>query len=153
MATTTLLHPYPYPLPAAAVRYLCRIWWTCYSAPPHTWRVRCDALLATGQLLSVIPRMIQDDMNLAITPEPGWSGQVPTWFGIPCQLGRVTAWLPAQDHPGHYRPLSVLALFPKDELTDAPPFIHLGTQFLLEHRAQVHLDCASAGNAGRLVIP
>jgi hypothetical protein len=153
MATTTVLNPHPVAYPSVAVRYLCRSWWSCYSTPRHTWRVRCDSLLATEQALSVVSPTTRASLDLVVTPVPGWRGQVPPWFGIPCRIGRVTLWLPVEDGPDLYRDLSLLVLLPREDLEDAPPFIYLGTQFLLEHRAQVFLDCSSATNQGRLIIP
>jgi hypothetical protein len=153
VATTTLLHPHPSRYPSSAVRYLCQTWWTCSSTPRHTWRRRCDTLLATDQLLSVIPRAIQHDLELVVAPVRGWKGQVPAWFGVPCRIGRVTVWLPVEDDSSPHRDLSLLALLPTQDLEDAPPFIHLGTQFLLEHQVQVVIDCSSPGATGRLIIP
>jgi hypothetical protein len=68
---------------------------------------------------------------------------VPDWFGIPSRIGRVTVWLPVQEVVGSYRSFSILVLLPKDDLQDAPPFIHVGAQFLLEHQARVMLDGGS----------
>ncbi|MHB1426295.1 MAG: hypothetical protein ACYC3I_24280 [Gemmataceae bacterium] len=45
--------------------------------------------------------------------------------------------LPIQETPGQYRPLSLLTLLPQQDVPDAPPFIQLGVQFLLEHRVEV----------------
>jgi hypothetical protein len=101
----------------------------------------------------VIPRAVFQFLDLAIAPERGWKGQVPTWFGIRCRIGRATLWLPIQEYPGQYRELSLLALLPRQDLEDAPPFILIGTQFLLEHEARIELDCSSVKSRGRLVIP
>jgi hypothetical protein len=43
-------------------------------------------------------------------------------------------------------------LLPQQDLRDAPPFIHLGAQFILEHQVQMALD-GSSPVSGRLVIP
>ncbi len=153
MTTTTTLHPHPVPSPTPLVRYLGHCWWTCHSAGRHTWRNRCDALLAIGQLLSVIPRAARESLDLVIEPEAGWRGQVPTWLGVPCRIGRATLWLPVDEEPGRHRDLSFLALLPRHDLDDAPPFIQIGTQFLLEHRIQTHLDATSTVSPGRLTIP
>lgn len=153
MATTTLLTPYPVRLPSPAVRYLCQSWWTCHSAGRHTWRNRCDALLATGQPLSLIPRPIRESLDLVVAPVPGWRGQVLTWLGVPCRVGRVATWLPVQENPGQLREFSLLALCPQHDLDDAPPYLQLGTQFLLEVRAQVFLDGTAPSAGGKLVIP
>lgn len=153
MSTTTLLEPYPVVYPSAAVHYLCKSLWSCYSTPKHTWRVRCDSLLATGQPLSVVPPTIRAHLDLVIAPVPGWKGHVPTWFGVGCRVGRVELWLPVEETPGQYRRFSLLALLPRHHLDDAPPFIHLGTQFLLEYRAHVRLDCSSVGGQGLLDFP
>src|SRR5438067_5763710 len=103
MSTTTVLIPYPGRYPSPTVRYLCTAWWTCYSTPRHTWRNRCDLLLATDQAISVIPAAVLQMLDLVIKPAPGWRGQVPSWFGIPCRIGRVALWLPIQEHSGTYR--------------------------------------------------
>jgi hypothetical protein len=158
MATTTRLQPSLLPLPTVALRFLCESWWTCVTpgAPHSTWRQRSDCLLNTGLVLSVVPRTIRDRLDLAVTPVPGWSGQVPSWYGIPCGLGRLTVWLPVEENPGQYRDFSLLALLPRDDLTDAPPFAHLGVQFLLEYQAQLLLDCSSGAPGsvnGKIVIP
>jgi hypothetical protein len=65
----------------------------------------------------------------------------------------VTLWLPIEENPGEFREFSLLVLLPKEDLEDAPPYIFLGAQFLLEYQAQVHLDCSAASNPGQLVIP
>lgn len=110
-------------------------------------------MLAPGQLLSVMPPGITERFDLDLLPERGWRGQVPAWFGVPCRVGRVTIWLPVLEGPALLRALSLLALFPRSGVADAPPFVQLGTQFLLEHRAELHLDYSSAAGEGRLMIP
>jgi hypothetical protein len=151
MSTTTPLIRYPVSLPAPSVRFLIQAWWTCYSAGPHTWRNRSDALLATGNALSVVSPSIREGLDLETFPVPGWTGVVPTWMGIPCRIARATVWLPILDPLGSYRSLPILVLLPQEDLPDAPPFIHLGAQFLLEHHVQVVLDEGERGD--RLVIP
>src|SRR5260370_19681688 len=116
MPTTTLLSPPPLLLPSLSLRYLCPCWWTCHSTGRHTWRVRCDSLLATGQLLSVIPPTIRQNLDVAIKPARGWRGQIPTWFGIPCRIGRVAVWLPIEQGPELYREFSLLVTFPDQNL-------------------------------------
>jgi hypothetical protein len=104
----------------------------------------------------VVPRTVRDLLDIEIRPAPGWGGSAPSWFGIPCSVGRVTVWLPVEENPGQHRDFPLLALLPRDDLADAPPFIHLGTQFLLEYRAQVTLDCSPGtpvASSGRLLIP
>jgi len=154
--TTTHLFAYPLPFPAKPLRYLCRSWWTCQSTARHTWRQRSDCLLATGHALSVVLRSIRELLDLQIRPAPEWKGIVPSWFGISCGIGRVTLWLPIAEDSGLHRDFSLLVLLPKEDLPDAPPFIHLGTQFLMEYCAQVFLDCSSgnpAASSGQLLIP
>jgi hypothetical protein len=51
------------------------------------------------------------------------------------------------------RAFPLLVLLPKRDLEDAPPFIHLGTQFLLEYKAALHLDCSATDQPGKLIIP
>jgi hypothetical protein len=92
-------------------------------------------------------------LDVAIAPVRGWKGRIPTWHGIPCRIGRVKLWLAIEEGSGSYRKFSVLALLPQDEPPDSSTLIHLGTQFLLEYQAQVHLDCSSIQGRGRLVIP
>jgi hypothetical protein len=50
------------------------------------------------------------------------------------------------------RSFSLVTLFPKQDVPDAPPFIQLGAQFLLEYRVQVVLNEATTGN-NYLLIP
>jgi hypothetical protein len=152
MAATVALTPYPLLLPAPTVRFLVTAWWTCTSSGSYTWRDRSDALVASGLPLSIVPPTTRDDMNLDVYPVPGWRGQVPSWFGIPCRIGRVKVWVPTVENPGQLLPYSVLALFPRQDLTDAPPYIHLGAQFFLEHGVQVILDGQAVSNS-RLVLP
>jgi len=137
------------------VHYFCQSWLTCHGEPftRYTYRGRADSFLATEQLLSVIPLPIREFLDVVITPERGWKGQVPTWYGISCRIGRVGLWLPIEEGPGSHREFSLLALLPEEELEDASPLIHLGTQFLLEYQAHVHLDCSSIAGSGRLVLP
>lgn len=76
-----------------------------------------------------------------------------TWLGIRCHVGRVTMWLPSEEIPGQMRPFSLLTLFPQQDVPDAPPFIQLGVQFLLEYQVQVVLDETGTGGGNRLLIP
>jgi hypothetical protein len=92
------------------------------------------------------PAPVQQSIDLVISPVPGWKGQVPTWFGISCRIGRVSLWLPIQEQVGQYREFSLLALLPRDDLKEAPPFVHLGAQFLVEYRGRLFLECASTSN-------
>jgi hypothetical protein len=62
-------------------------------------------------------------------------------------------WLPSQETPGQMRSFSVLTLFPKQDVPNAPPFIQLGVQFLLEYNVQVILNETGTGGGNRLVIP
>jgi hypothetical protein len=110
-------------------------------------------VLATGQPLSVISPTTRQALDIVALPVPGWRGRVPTWFGIACRVGRVRLWLPVHEEPGRYREFSLLVLLPRQDLEGAPPYIHLGTQFLLEYRARVVLDCSSAVIPGHLIIP
>lgn len=153
MATTTILTSSPIPLPSPGIHFFSESWLSCYSTPKHTWRNRCDCLLATEQPLSVIPPSAFQMLDIVIAPVPGWKGNVPTWFGIPCRIGRVTLWLPNQEEPGRLRDFQLLVLAPKFNLEDAAPFIHLGTQFLLEYRVQVILEGESPTSGGKLIIP
>jgi hypothetical protein len=153
---TTPLFPYPTARPVASVRYLCESWWTCRSTPQHTWRNRSDALLATGEPLSIIPRGIREALDIDITAVPTLGVAIPSWFGVACGMGRVRLWLPIAEEPGVYRGFSLLALLPRDDLAEAPPFVHLGTQFLLEYRAQLGIDNSSgvaASSTARVVFP
>lgn len=61
-------------------------------------------------------------------------------------------WLPSQETPGQMRPFSLVTLFPKQNVPNAPPFIQLGMQFLLEYHVQVILNETGTGD-NRLVIP
>lgn len=91
-------------------------------------------------------------MALDVYPVRGWRGQIPSWFGVPCRIGRVTIWLPIVENNGQLQSFSLLALFPQQELTDAPPYIHLGAQFFVEHQVQVVLDGQNPSSS-RLVLP
>jgi hypothetical protein len=134
--------------------YVCESWWTCHTAPgsKHYYRERLDSLPATGQALSVIPPAVLERLDLAIVSEPGWKGNVPTWFGILCRIGGVRLWLPILEEPGVYHEFGLLALFPQHDLEDAPPFVQLGTQFLLQHAGALYLDCSSPSVECRLVL-
>jgi hypothetical protein len=114
--------------------------------------MRSDSLLATSAPVSVVPPSIRHALDLQIAPVPGWQGVVPTWYGIACTVGRATIWLPVEETPGLYRDFSLLVLLPKRDLPDAPPFIHLGMQFLVEYGGQVTVDGSGPGT-GRLVLP
>jgi hypothetical protein len=155
VATTTLLKPSLVPAPAPVAHYVCEAWWACHTAPGsrHQYRERLDALVATGQGLSVVPRAVLERLDLVVEPERGWQGHVPTWFGVRCRIGRVRTWLAVDEGSGSYREFSLLALFPRRDLEGTPPFVHLGTRFLLDCRAELSLDCSSPAGEGRLVIP
>jgi hypothetical protein len=152
MARTVLLARSPLPYPEPSTRFLLEAWWTCHSSTRHTWRNRCDCLLATGQPLSVVPPAIRDGLDLVIYPARGWKGAVPTWFGIPCRIGRAEVWLAVQEDQGLRQPFSILVLLPQQDLEDAAPFVYLGAQFLVEHKVRVLLE-GSAGGSDRLVFP
>jgi len=90
--TTTVFTPSLFPLPAPAVHHVSQSWWTCHcgASGRHRYRERFDTMLAPGLLLTVMPPTVTERFELEILPEPGWKGQIPSWFGIPCRLGRVT---------------------------------------------------------------
>jgi hypothetical protein len=96
---------------------------------------------------------MQESLELVIQTAPGWKGQAMTWFGVSCRVGRVALWLPIEENPGEYREFALLALLPKHDVEDAPPYIHLGMQFLLEQKGQVFLDCSTPAAEGRLALP
>jgi hypothetical protein len=62
-------------------------------------------------------------------------------------------WLSVLEEAAPYREFSLLTLFPRHDIQDSPPFVQLGTQFLLAQRAGVQLDCSSVAAEGRIVIP
>jgi hypothetical protein len=148
-----LLTIYPVTAPVASVRLLAQAWWTCHSSPGHTWRVRSDVMLATGEPYCVIPYSTRQHLDPVIKPVPGSKGIAPPWRGAPCSFGRLTIWLPIEDSMVAYRNFSVLALFPSEDVADIPPYIFLGTQFLFEHRAETFLGWSAGIPIGRLVIP
>jgi hypothetical protein len=150
--TTTALTPYPLALPVGVVRFLAISWWTCSSTGSHTWRNRNDALVAPEQPLSVIPFTIRNNLDPEVYPVPGWRGRIPTWYGVTCRIGRLTLWLPIEENPGQLRSFSLLALLPQQDLPDAPPFIQLGAQFLIEYRGQAVFDGETPSNS-RLLVP
>src|SRR5258708_3341222 len=115
VSTTTILLPSRLPLPAPAPHYFCQSRLTCHGEPftRYTYRGRADSFLATEQLLSVIPLPIREFLDVVITPERGWRGQVPSWYGISCRIGRVGLWLPVEEGPGSHREFSLLALLPE----------------------------------------
>src|ERR1700736_2410757 len=115
MAKTIALKPSLMPAPADVVHYVCEFWWTCHTgtAGKHYYRELLDSMLATGQGLSVIPPAVLERFDLVITPEPGWKGQVPTWFGVPCRIGRVKMWLRVLGEPAPYREFSLLTILPR----------------------------------------
>ena len=92
MPTTTVFVPSLFPLPAPAVHHVSQSWWTCHSGASgcHRYRERFDTMLEPGLLLTVMPPTVTERFDLEIHPEPGWKGRIPSWFGIPCRLGRVT---------------------------------------------------------------
>jgi hypothetical protein len=155
MPTTTIFKASRFSLPTPAVHYICQTWWSCShgAGSRYEYRERFDSLLSTAELLSVIRPSALKGIDLEIMPERGWRGHVLTWRGVPCRLGRVRVWLPIEEGPDVLRPLPLLALFPKEDVEDAPPFVQLGTQFLLEHKVQLTLDASSIQGEGRLVIP
>jgi hypothetical protein len=62
-------------------------------------------------------------------------------------------WLASQESPGQFRSFPLLTLFPQQDIPDAPPFIQLGMQFLLEYQVQVVLNETGTGGGNRLAIP
>jgi|GEM_PF-5535881 hypothetical protein len=153
MSTTLLSFSSLAYYPTLTARFCAEAWWTCYSSPPHTWRKRLDVVLATGEPFSVIVPAARNFLDLEIVSAPAWKGIWMTWLGIPCQVGRVTLWLPSHETPGQMRSFSLLALFPQQDVPDTPPFIQLGVQFLLEYNIQVVLNETGPGGGKRLLIP
>jgi hypothetical protein len=132
-------------------------WWTCPSSKPgKTWRCRNDILVMIGQHFSVISPYVRRRIQMIETPDPTWQGPTPSWFGIACTVARVEMWLPNQSNLGLLEPFPLLVLLPQRDLPDAPPFVMLGAQFLMEYRVRVELDCAlipGAPRCGQLMIP
>jgi hypothetical protein len=147
--STTRLHLLAVSRPWPSLRYRCLSSWSCGS-PQTTREKHFVSVLATGTPISVVPWFIQNALTLQVTPVTVPSGPVPRWYGIPCDIGRVTLWLPVDETPGQNRDFSLLVLLPRADLTGALPYVYLGAQFLLEYRVQVALDGATSG---RLVIP
>lgn len=109
------LFPYPVSSPHPSTRFLCEAWWSCYSDPPHTWRLRSDVLVATGEPFSVVPPSIREPLNLEIKPPGFVPADEPSWRGIPCRFGRVSIWLPSADAPGKLEQFSLLTLLPEKD--------------------------------------
>jgi hypothetical protein len=149
----TLLTQFPVSMPFPSLRFLTPAWWTCYSGAGHTWRARSDLMFASGEAYSVVPYTTRRYLDPEIKPVPGARGNAPDWFGVSCSFGRVRMWLPVEHQSPIYRDFSLLALLPKKDVADTPPFIFLGTQFLAEYDARVILDCTSDIPIGQLVIP
>ncbi len=97
-----------------------------------------------------MPRYIQKRLDLVVTAEPGWLGDVPPWFASACSIGRVEMHLPVQPSLGvpHWR-FSLLVLLPDKRLRRDPPIVLLGAQFLEEYRARARLEPAG----GKLLLP
>jgi hypothetical protein len=115
---------------------------------------RSDCLIATGEPYSIVPPQLRHDIDMIDRPEPAWTGDVPEWRGIPCRVGRVELWLPTAT--GVYRGFSLLALLPRRESPDAPPYVHLGLQFFLEYAVELTLRCSGGPMttcSGDLYIP
>jgi hypothetical protein len=127
---------------------VCPCWWAPADAAPGR-TVRSDCKLATEHFYSVVPRHFQDAIRLRILEAP--PGPRPTWLGIPCRVGHVMFAVTTEDGPPR-RAFSLLALFPEDDPDEPAPFILLGTQFLVENKAQVVLD-AQLPCAGELLLP
>jgi hypothetical protein len=151
--STPLLTIYPVPAPIATVRFLSQAWWTCHSSPGHTWRVRSDVVLASGEAYCVVPFSTRQHLDPVIKPVAGTKGIAPRWRGAACSFGRLTIWLPIEEDTSTHRNFSILALLPKHDVADVPPYIFLGTQFLFEYRAELLLGCSTETPTGRLVIP
>ena len=153
---TARFWPYPIRHPFPSLHFLCEAWWTCYSSGRHTWRRRSDAMLAVGQPISVIPRTAREQLDLVTASEPRWPDPVPDLLGVSCRIGRVSVWLPIEDQGGLLHRFSLLALLPRQDLPDAPPFILLGMQFLLERQALLEADCSAGlvtAATCRLILP
>lgn len=65
-------------------------------------------------------------------------------------LVKVRIGLPVIESPTP-RPFTLLALLPLRHVEDTPPFLRLGTEFLMTHRASVRLTTNPA--RGEMVIP
>jgi hypothetical protein len=111
-----------------------------------------DSVLATTEPLSVILPSIRNPLDLVCASEPGWSGPVPDWRGIPCRIGRAEMWLPVEG-THLLRPFSLLALFPERDPPGWLPYVLLGAQFLQEYQVIVHLHGSQTPVVGSLTIP
>ena len=93
-----------------------------------------------------MPASIHQHLKLAISPEPKWHAPLPTWHGIPCDVGRVPMWWPVPAQPPTFRKVSLLVLLPDHDPPDTLPYIYLGTQFLVEFRGRLTVDCSLKGS-------
>ncbi len=105
------------------------------TASPGTPSVPQPAWLDTGAPLSVIPFHIhQKGLRWKSIP-----GIRTTWSGQPCDLGRIDLWLPSDQPPYLYGPLSLLAKFPRSDPPGDDIPVLLGLEFFLAHQPEFHL--------------
>jgi len=143
--------------PVATALFRLEARWTCHSSKPGTtWRDRCDVILATDLPFTVIPVPIQRSLDLVESPEPRWRGPTPDWFGVPCRIVRAQVWFPTLGPSLLFVPFELVVQLPQTDLPDTPPFILLGNQFLVEHRARIQIDAnqmAPEFPCGQIIFP
>jgi hypothetical protein len=112
-------------------------------------RVRCDngetdtdleCLLESGLGISILPRAVRRRLGVQVQTLPGWQGKsIPTWHGIPCRIGRITLSISGF----WFNPLVRVPVLKKRWM---PPYLLIGTEFLISKKAIVRLNCTSAVN-------
>jgi len=152
-ASTTLLRPRHPPRETRlgdGISYYCESRLLCFNTDTAAYTSRpFGTILSTADPVSVVFRPTRR------TPAQVVCERIPhdaplSWFGAPCVLVRVRIGLPVVGNPTP-RPFSLLALLPLRRVRDTPPFLRLGTGFLVAHRATVRLTSSPA--RGELVIP
>src|SRR5262249_19905730 len=118
-----------------------------------------ECLLDTGTTITVMPRLVRNNLNLQVTKLSGWRRQpVPSWRGWECRICRVTMVLGGVELP-------LLTRIPKKEQAwqyaewapGSPiPVVSVGTEFLLHFRIRVELsgeDMRPEAPCGKLLLP
>jgi len=116
--------------------------------------VQC--LLDTGAPLSVVPYPVHQGYALAWQPVVGpWPLGFTHWYGVPCTVGIVEAWVSVPQAPFFRGPLAFVAKFVQGipaQMSPALPVL-LGLNFLADHGAEVSFECHRRPNAGAIMLP
>ena len=109
------------------------------------------AVLAPELTISILPRRLAQAVSSFVSNLNGWSGiPIPDWCGIPCEIAEFKLHTRALQLPQRNFQvplvLDVRVRIPSRHEPWMPDYLLLGSQFIKEKRAEIHLDCSTSPN-------